>query len=199
MLNYEFTEKQVEIMETALELIAQEGIKNSSFRVIAKRLGVTEPAIYRHFENRSQFTALLYMYVHRSFAGSVRDVINEKGSFEGRLHSLLSKALMHIRRSRNANFMLLAYSVYKNDKKLKSIISQMLSDYSSIIKNILDEAVKNGEMICSDTGAHAQFLAGLTQAYALNCTFLDYGCSPEEYLDPLFKSYIKGLKKGDEK
>ncbi len=46
------TEKQESILEAALELFAKEGVNAVSTKMIAKRAGVSEGLIFRHFENR---------------------------------------------------------------------------------------------------------------------------------------------------
>ena len=55
----ELTRRQQEIVRTALELIAAGGIRNLTIRNLADRLGLTEPAIYRHFRNKSEIVRTL--------------------------------------------------------------------------------------------------------------------------------------------
>lgn len=46
------TEKQEKILEAALELFARDGYNNTSTSKVAKRAGVSEGLIFRHFENK---------------------------------------------------------------------------------------------------------------------------------------------------
>ncbi len=46
------TEKQEKILNAALELFAEEGFRNTSTSKVAKRAGVSEGLIFRHFENK---------------------------------------------------------------------------------------------------------------------------------------------------
>ena len=46
------TEKQENILNAALELFAEEGFKSTSTSKVAKRAGVSEGLIFRHFENK---------------------------------------------------------------------------------------------------------------------------------------------------
>ena len=55
----ELTRRQQEIVRTALELIAAGGIRNLTIRNLADRLGLTEPAIYRHFRNKAEIVRTL--------------------------------------------------------------------------------------------------------------------------------------------
>jgi len=48
----ELTSRQKEIVGVSIALIADHGIQNLTIKNIAAAIGVTEPAIYRHFENK---------------------------------------------------------------------------------------------------------------------------------------------------
>lgn len=56
----ELTTRQKEIVEAAAKLIAEGGIQYLTIGNIARRIGVTEPAIYRHFP--SKMDILLAMF-----------------------------------------------------------------------------------------------------------------------------------------
>ena len=46
------TERQEEIIETALELIDSDGIQGLTIKNLSKNIGISEPAIYRHFDSK---------------------------------------------------------------------------------------------------------------------------------------------------
>ena len=48
------TKRQSEIVDAAMNLIAAGGIGNLTVKHLADALGITEPAIYRHFKNKSE-------------------------------------------------------------------------------------------------------------------------------------------------
>ncbi len=48
----DLTPRQHEILEAAITLIAQGGIQKLTMSNIAKHIGISEPAIYRHFQNK---------------------------------------------------------------------------------------------------------------------------------------------------
>lgn len=49
----ELTKRQKQIIDVALELIAQGGIQNLTVKNIANAIGVTEPAVYRHYQSKA--------------------------------------------------------------------------------------------------------------------------------------------------
>lgn len=46
------TERQKQIVRVAVKLIAARGIQNFTIKNVATEIGITEPALYRHFENK---------------------------------------------------------------------------------------------------------------------------------------------------
>lgn len=50
--NNNMTARQQEILASAMQLIAQSGFQSLTTRQLAKSIGITEAALYRHFENK---------------------------------------------------------------------------------------------------------------------------------------------------
>ena len=48
----DLTERQKEIIKAALNLISEGGLQALTMKNLANSLGITEPALYRHFENK---------------------------------------------------------------------------------------------------------------------------------------------------
>jgi AcrR family transcriptional regulator len=49
-----FTERQAQIIQESIKLIADKGIQGVTIKNISKAIGISEPAIYRHFENKNK-------------------------------------------------------------------------------------------------------------------------------------------------
>lgn len=48
-----FTERQIEIMEAATSRIDRYGIQNLTIKTLAEDIGLSEPALYRHFKSKN--------------------------------------------------------------------------------------------------------------------------------------------------
>ncbi len=48
-----FTERQAEIIEQSVNIIADKGIQGLTIKNLSKEIGISEPAIYRHFESKT--------------------------------------------------------------------------------------------------------------------------------------------------
>ncbi len=49
----EYTERQNQIIQESIQLIAEKGIQGLTIKNISKAIGITEPAIYRHFDSKN--------------------------------------------------------------------------------------------------------------------------------------------------
>ena len=48
------TERQKEIVKTSIDIISDRGIQNLTIKNLSKKIGISEPAIYRHFKNKME-------------------------------------------------------------------------------------------------------------------------------------------------
>ncbi len=55
----ELTDRQRQIVDHAIEMIGEGGLTGLTMRRLSERLGVTEPALYRHFENKTAILAAM--------------------------------------------------------------------------------------------------------------------------------------------
>lgn len=66
---WELSDKQQEIIETALELLSEKGYNELSMRDIAKKLNVKAPAIYWHFKSKAELVDYMAEYILRKEMG----------------------------------------------------------------------------------------------------------------------------------
>ena len=65
-MNTEITERQQEIINVSLELIAESGIQSLTIKNLAKKIGFAESAIYRHYENKIQILLAILDFFKQS-------------------------------------------------------------------------------------------------------------------------------------
>jgi len=63
---------KIEIVEAAFKVWGRDFYRKTSLSQLAKELGVSKPALYRHFLNKKALTAAMTEYFMDDFAGSIR-------------------------------------------------------------------------------------------------------------------------------
>ena len=57
------TERQQVFIQAAMDIVSTEGYSKCTIRNVAARVGVTEPAVYRHFQNKVDMLTLMLRHL----------------------------------------------------------------------------------------------------------------------------------------
>ena len=68
--------RQEQIKQAVLDIIYTDGLKSLSTRNLAKRIGMSEATIFRHFDTKQDITLAIIKDVQKDFIGSLRKIAN---------------------------------------------------------------------------------------------------------------------------
>lgn len=179
--------RRKQIVNAVRKLITKYGSEHITVRRIAKEIGISEGAIYRHFKCKRDILLLLVDYVEDNL---IRDIEHSHAAGTTQLEildSMLRNHLSSIEQRMGISFHVIAEIVSLGDRKLNKKISHMLSNYLAGIKDILAEGIKTGEIrkdIDLDTTATLFF--GMIQGLVTIWTLSHYNFSLEQKYLPLW-------------
>jgi AcrR family transcriptional regulator len=82
-MNTELTERQKEIINASLEIIAESGIQSLTIKNLSRKIGLVESAIYRHYESKTQIlVAILDSIGDQSKSNEIKDTDSVFGFIE---------------------------------------------------------------------------------------------------------------------
>lgn len=142
----ELTQRQEEIVNKAIKIIDQRGIQGLTIKNLAKETGVTEGAIYRHFENKRQIlTSILTLFkdkmgeFHRSVQSSGKSTFWK-----------ISSTLSHFRKLFEANpaivSVIFAEEIFQNDNELSEKVAGLIKENQEFMLALIEEGKANGEL-----------------------------------------------------
>lgn len=70
----EFTHRQIEIMEAATNRISKFGIQNLTIKTLAEDIGLSEPALYRHFKSKNEILWSLLEYFKTEMKNRIQSI-----------------------------------------------------------------------------------------------------------------------------
>ena len=85
------TQRQSEIIQESLKLIADKGIQGFTIKNLANAIGVTEPAIYRHFENKQKILVGILSLFKENKENFIKDVQSEDATPLDKLKSVVDE------------------------------------------------------------------------------------------------------------
>ncbi len=133
------TERQIEIIEAALELITDKGIQGMTIKNLSKKIGITEPAIYRHFDSKTDI--LLSMLNNFKEMANMLSGIME--SYEApameKISFMFTKMLELFSETPSMVSVIFSEEIFKNEEVLKWIIVEILNLHSETIESIISK------------------------------------------------------------
>ena len=147
-----YTARQKEIIEASLLLIDAKGIQGLTIKNLAHAIGVTEPAIYRHFENKIEILiAILDFYMYDS-EEILKDELQSNDSSVEKVEHLYRKHFLKFNKLPALVSVIFSEELFRNETILKEKISDIINRTHSKLSTIVAEGQQNNE-IRNDIGA----------------------------------------------
>lgn len=189
-------ERQKEILNTTLEIVHEEGYKNLTVRNIASRINITEPAIYRHFDNKKDIVTNLAKKVFEE--GQIRVNPEEYGNPFELLRDILLNHFERLERNPHITAILYQSEIFREYPEIK----QLFITHSKKNEETLISIVKNGQEkgVFSkdvDPAIFALLFMGSVRVSMLKWRNEGFSYSLTEKADHIADDLFKILKKTD--
>ncbi len=173
------TARQEEILTTALDIVAQEGSRALTMKRVAVKIGVTEAAIYRHFENKRHLLLALYGYVKELLLAELSPVLAEDLPAPDKLALFVATMLDYLARHRGVNLILLAETIYHQDEELRRAMLGIFSGFRELARTLIMAGVASGDFGRNiDADGFVTCLAGMMQGVLIK-NMLEKGAAGE--------------------
>ncbi|TCT25053.1 TetR family transcriptional regulator [Melghiribacillus thermohalophilus] len=135
--------KYKQIIDAAVEVIAENGYHASQVSKIAKKAGVADGTIYLYFKNKEDILVSVFREKMGEFIEKIREEITKKESAEDKLYSLIE---IHFKQlSLNHQLAIVTQlELRQSNKDLRMKINNSLKGYLAIIDQILKEGIEEG-------------------------------------------------------
>jgi len=165
--------RQKQIVDAACKVIIKYGTEHVTVKRIAREVGISETAIYRHFKSKKDVMSLLVEQIEERLFGDLTRAVASGFTPLETLDNVMKSHLSSIEQRKGISFQVIAEIMGLGDKKLNAKVSRVIDKYIENLKNLLVEGVKSGEVskdIDLEAAATALFgiIQGLVNIWALN-------------------------------
>ncbi|MFO8054598.1 MAG: TetR/AcrR family transcriptional regulator [Bacteroidales bacterium] len=142
----EFTQRQEEIIDKAIILIDQKGIQGFTIKNLAKAIGITEGAIYRHFENKKAIlSSILTLFREK------RNYFYESTELQGKstffkMSSILSHYCTIFESNPAIVSVIFAEEIFQNDNELSQKVAEVIQENQAAMLSLIKEGMANKEV-----------------------------------------------------
>ena len=140
-----FSKRQQEIINTAIELIAEKGIQQLTIKNLSKRIGIAESAIYRHFSSKLDILLSILSLFHLNSEQMNQALAGTQSNPSQKLKMLLEGRFAHFAKNPTIATVIFSEELFRNDRRLSDRIYEMIKTNQELIISILKEGQRSGD------------------------------------------------------
>ena len=145
--------------------MATHGMISFTIQELAKEVGVSEGAIYRHFKSKDEILLALIQEIERTLLVAVTASERPKEGVLAQLKHLLGRHFSTLERRSGVSFVVISEALTFADPEVKQATRQMVERYLDMLDIVLKAGVERGEVAKTvDTRAAALMFFGMIQA-----------------------------------
>ncbi|MGE0090166.1 MAG: TetR/AcrR family transcriptional regulator [Bacteroidales bacterium] len=140
------TDRQKEIITVSLELIDKKGIQGLTIKNLAGKIGISEPAIYRHYENKIQILiAILDFFKSNTEEFFTNELKNNSNSIE-KIEQLFSNHFKNFAATPSLVSVVFSEEIFRNETTLIEQIAEIMKKNNAVLSDIIEKGQSKGEI-----------------------------------------------------
>ncbi len=142
----EFTDRQIEIMEAATNRISRFGIQNLTIKTLAEDIGLSEPALYRHFKSKNEILYSLLEYFKVEMKIRIQSIlIKETATEADKLRAIFNSQLQTFVNKPAIVSVIFAESIFHYEENLSNKVSEIMDMMQDYVKKNVKQGQENGQ------------------------------------------------------
>ena len=154
-------ERRLQILKVLAQMLQDPKGEKITTAALAKKLDVSEAALYRHFASKAQMFEGLIEFIEQSLFGLVNKITAEEDNGLKQTHAILASLLGFAEKNPGMTRVLLGDALVNEDERLQARINQLHDRLEATLKQCLRVAATQGAPgaeLQADPGARANLL-----------------------------------------
>ncbi len=188
--------RRQQILEALAHMLEASPGARITTAALAKQVGVSEAALYRHFPSKTKMFEGLIEFIEDTIFSRVKLIIDERVTAEARCEAMLSLLLTFTERNPGITRILTGDALTGESDKLHTRVSQFFERLETQIKQILREAeIREGIRTSSTVGASANLLISVVDGRINQYVRTGFKKKPTEYWQDQWPLLMSGFFK----
>lgn len=142
----ELSDRQKEIIDVSLELIAESGIQGLTIKNVAKKIGFSESAIYRHYENKVQILVAILNFFKENTQRFFTTELNAEVDTISKINHLFFNQFKTFSASPSLVAVIFSEELFRNEAILLEKVSEIMNTNFNTLTNIIKTGQEKGEV-----------------------------------------------------
>lgn len=190
-------ERRKQIIEAALDLLAGTSVESLSTRSVAKLVGVSQPALFRHFLSRDDLLCALVEHTRENLAELTTLVFSKQADTRAALACLVDGLFAYVEKHPGVPRLLFHNAPAGQDPEFHKAISRLSSMQRSLIHELIREGRLREELPAQlDPERATSFFLALVQGEILQWQLKGAAESPLHYKNAMMAFFWAGVMQG---
>ncbi len=140
------TPRQKEILQVALELISQKGIKGLTIKNLSKKIGISEPAIYRHYEHKIDILVAILDHFKENTESLFHFEAKKDITAIEKIEQVFKQHFSTFAETPYLVSVIFAEELFKGEPALSKKIAEIINANNRILESLVNEGQNKGEI-----------------------------------------------------
>lgn len=140
------SDRQKEIIDVSLELIAESGIQGLTIKNLAKKIGFSESAIYRHYENKIQILVAILNFFKENTERLFLSELNSERDAITKINHLFLNQFKTFTSSPSLVAVIFSEELFRNEAILVEKVSEIMNNNFDTLTQIIKTGQEKGEL-----------------------------------------------------
>ena len=136
--------RREQIKKAVLEILSTEGLHQVSTRALAKKVGLSEGALFRHFTSKKAIMVAIMEDIQNDLIADLERIAHKQTSAPERLNEFLCAHVSYLIKNKGITILLFSEATHLNDNELKNYLHTTLNKQREFISQILHDGIKEG-------------------------------------------------------
>ena len=136
--------RRLQILQVLAQMLEDPKGERVTTAALAKKLDVSEAALYRHFASKAQMFEGLIEFIEQSLFGLVNKITAEEENGIKQIHAILSSLLSFAEKNPGMTRVLIGDALVNGDERLQARINQLHDRLEATLKQCLRIAATQG-------------------------------------------------------
>jgi len=142
----DFSKRQIEIIIAATKLIGEKGLQNLTTKNLAAKMGFSEPAIYRHFKDKTEILKSVLFYYKETLKDGLSKIIQAETTGIGKIKGMIDFQFNHFTKYPAVIMVIFAETSFQYDKELSRVVMEIMAQKKTMVGRIIQSGQKQGNI-----------------------------------------------------
>ena len=142
----QYTARQIEIINAATELINQGGIQQLTTKALAEKMEFSEPALYRHFKNKTDILSSVLNYFGMGLKTKMTELIQSEVKGIEKLKQIIDFQFEHFSNHPAIVMVIFAETSFQYEEKLSKAVHNILTNKKERVEKIIEMGQLDGSI-----------------------------------------------------